>query len=174
MVLNSTLIGIHSNRRSGFFFSSAFPLTLLAPMGNSIWPLFLIVGSNLVYQLSSRGAAKGVNPFAALVVAYAIAVAASLALLLATSKGTPILPQLRSLNFANYLLGLAIIGLEGGFLCLYRAGWSASVGPIVTYSAVAVLLLLVGALFLGEHVGWRQILGVALCLGGIALVTTRG
>ena len=142
-------------------------------MGNAIWPLFLIVGSNIVYQLSARGAAKNVNPFAALVVAYAIATVASLALFLATAKGSELAAQVRELNWANYALGLAIIGLEGGFLCLYRAGWSASVGPIVTYSAVAVLLLLIGALFLGEHVGWRQIAGVALCLAGIALVTSR-
>ena len=143
-------------------------------MGHALWPLFLIIGSNIVYQLSSRGAARNVNPFAALVAAYAIATAASLALFFATSKGAALLPQVRSLNLANFLLGLAIVGLEGGFLCLYRAGWSASVGPIVTYSAVAVLLLLVGALFLGEHVGWRQVLGVALCLAGIALVTSIG
>ncbi len=142
-------------------------------MGNAIWPLFLIVGSNVVYQLSSRGAAKGVNPFAALVVAYAIAAVASLALFFATGRGVALGAQVRSLNCANYMLGLAIIGLEGGFLCLYRAGWSASVGPIVTYSAVAVLLLLVGALFLGEHVGWKQVAGVVLCLAGIALVTSK-
>ena len=142
-------------------------------MGNAIWPLFLIVGSNIVYQLSSRGAAKNVNPFAALVVAYAIATVASLALFFATAKGSALAAQVRELNWANYALGLAIIGLEGGFLCLYRAGWSASVGPIVTYSAVAVLLLLIGALFLGEHVGWKQIAGVALCLAGIALVTSK-
>ena len=142
-------------------------------MGNAIWPLFLIVGSNIVYQLSARGAAKGVNPFAALVVAYAIATVASLGLFLATAKGSALAAQVRELNWANYALGLAIIGLEGGFLCLYRAGWSASVGPIVTYSAVAMLLLLIGALFLGEHVGWKQIAGVALCLAGIALVTSR-
>ena len=37
-------------------------------MGNVIWPLFLIVGSNIVYQLSSLDVAKNVNPFAALVV----------------------------------------------------------------------------------------------------------
>ena len=141
-------------------------------MGNAIWPLFLIVGSNVVYQLSSRGAAKGVNPFAALVVAYAIAAVASLALFFATGRGAALGAQIRSLNWANYALGFAIIGLEGGFLCLYRAGWSASVGPIVTYSAVAVLLLLIGALFLGEHIGWKQIAGVALCLAGIALVTS--
>ena len=27
--------------------------------------------------------------------------------------------------------------------------------------------------FLGEYVGWKQIAGVALCLAGIALVTSR-
>ena len=141
-------------------------------MGNAIWPLFLIVGSNIAYQLSSRGAAKDVNPFAALVAAYAIAAAASLALFLATAKGAPLAGQIRGLNWANGLLGLAIVGLEGGFLCLYRHGWSASVGPVVSYAAVAVLLLVIGAAFLGEHVGWRQVLGVALCLAGIALVTS--
>ena len=141
-------------------------------MGNAVWPLFLIIGSNIAYQLSSRGAAKGVNPFAALVTAYSIATVASLALFFITGKGTSLAAQVRELNGANYLLGLAIIGLEGGFLCLYRHGWNASVGPVVTYAAVAVLLLLIGALFLGEHVGWRQILGVLLCLGGIALVTS--
>ncbi len=142
-------------------------------MGDAVWPLFLIVGSNLVYHLSARGAAKGVNPFAALVLAYGIAGLASLALFFATARGTPIASQVRQMNAANYLLGLAIIGLEGGFLCLYRHGWSASVGPIVTYSGIAVLLLVVGALFLGEHVGWRQIAGTVLCLAGIALVTGR-
>ena len=141
-------------------------------MGNAIWPLFLIVGSNIAYHLSSRGAAKGVNPFAALVAAYSIAAVASLALFFATAKGASLAGQVRGLNWANYLLGFAIVGLEGGFLCLYRHGWNASVGPVVTYAAVAVLLLVIGALFLGEHVGWRQILGVALCLGGIALVTS--
>ncbi len=141
-------------------------------MGNAIWPLFLIVGSNIAYQLSSRGAAKDVNPFAALVVAYTIATVASLALFLATAKSVSLATEARALNWGNYVLGLAIIGLEGGFLCLYRHGWNASVGPVVTYAAVAVLLLVIGSVFLGEHVGWRQILGVVLCLCGIALLTS--
>lgn len=143
-------------------------------MGDALWPLFLIVGANLVYHLSARGAAKGMNPFAALVLVYAVAAVASLALYFATAKGEGVMAQMRQANAANWLLGLAVVGLEGGFLCLYRHGWSASVGPIVTYSAVAVLLLAVGAAFLGEHVGWRQVAGVVLCLAGIALVTRAG
>ena len=82
-------------------------------------------------------------------------------------------PQFRELNWANFALGFAIIGLEGGFLWLYRCGWSVSVGPILSYTGLAVALLLLGALLFHEHVGWRQITGTVLCLAGIALVTSR-
>ena len=144
-------------------------------MGTSYWPLFLIIGSNVCYHLSSRFASRTANPFAALVVAYLVGAAGALGLYLATERsglhslGT----QVRELNWANYLLGLAIIGLEGGFLYLYRCGWSVSVGPILSYTGLAVALLLVGALLFHEHVGWRQIAGTALCLAGIALVSSR-
>ena len=46
-------------------------------------------------------------------------------------------------------------------------------GPILSYTGLAVALLLVGALLFHEHVGWRQIAGAALCLAGIALVSSR-
>ena len=81
--------------------------------------------------------------------------------------------QFREMNWANFALGFAIIGLEGGFLWLYRCGWSVSVGPILSYTGLAVALLLLGAVLFREHVGWRQIAGTALCLAGIALVTSR-
>ena len=144
-------------------------------MGTSYWPLGLIICSNVCYHLSSRCASRTVNPFAALVVAYLVGAAGALALYLATERSGlhSLATQVRELNWANYLLGLAIIGLEGGFLYLYRCGWSVSVGPILSYTGLAVALLLVGALLFHEHVGWRQIAGTVLCLGGIALVSSR-
>ena len=144
-------------------------------MGTSYWPLFLIIGSNVCYHLSSRFASRTANPFAALVAAYLVGAAGALALYFATERTGlgSLVAQAKELNGANLLLGLAIIGLEGGFLYLYRAGWSVSVGPILSYTGLAVALLAIGALFLGEHVGWRQVFGVALCLAGIALVTPK-
>ena len=137
-----------------------------------VWPLVLIVASNLVYQTCSKCATKSANPFAILAAAYFVAMAASLALFAATARG-PLVPHLRQINWAGYLLGLAIVGLEGGFLYLYRVGWKASVGPVLTYTAVAVGLLALGAFVWHESVGWKQILGTALCLAGIALVSAR-
>lgn len=143
-------------------------------MGTSWWPLFLIIGSNLVYQSSSRCASKDAQPFAALAVVYTIAAIGSLIFFGITGRESgSLLTNIRALNWANYLLGLAIIGLEGGFLYLYRSGWSVSVGPICTYCGVAIGLLILGALCFHEHITLKQILGTILCLGGIALISLK-
>ena len=144
-------------------------------MGTSYWPLALIICSNVCYHLSSRCASRTANPFAALVAAYLVGAVGALVLFFATERAgfQSLLAQGRELNRANFVLGLAIIGLEGGFLWLYRCGWSVSVGPILSYTGLAVALLLVGSLLFHEHVGWRQIAGTALCLVGIALVSSR-
>lgn len=146
-------------------------------MGHSFWPLALLICSNLVYQTCSKCASKDVNPFAALTVVYLIAAIGSflafMAFLVWGNDAGTVMENVKSMNWANYVLGLSIIGLEGGFLYLYRSGWSVSVGPICSYTGVAIGLLVLGALCFGEHISLRQIAGTLLCLGGIALVTFK-
>lgn len=144
-------------------------------MGNAIWPLALIVLSNLCYQSCSKSASPAVSPFAALVFVYLIAAAGSFVFYLVfDGRGlTGLWQSIPQMNWANFLMGLAIVGLEGGFLYLYKTGWSVSVGPIITYTCVALGLLAVGALFYHEHITLRQILGTLVCLGGIALVAVK-
>lgn len=143
-------------------------------MGHALWPLFLIVGSNLVYQSTARSSSREANAFAILTVVYLVATLASFALYLVSGRSLgSLLGEVRAMNWANYLMGLAIIGLEGGFICLYRAGWSVSVGPVCTYTGVAIGLIAVGAFFYHEQITLRQVLGIVLCLGGIALVTLK-
>lgn len=142
-------------------------------MGHALWPLLLIIGSNLVYQSCSKSSAPGANPWAALTIVYIIATLASFSVFLLTGRGASFVENVKAMNLANYLMGVAIIGLEGGFLYLYRTGWSISVGPIMTYTGVALGLLLVGMFFYGEHITLRQVLGTLLCLGGIALVSLK-
>lgn len=141
-------------------------------MGDALWPLFLLVGSNLIYQTCSKNAAKSANPFAALVITYIIAALASLIMYFFTCRNDgPFMENVKSLNLWNYLMGVAIIGLEGGFLYLYKHGWNISVGPVCSYTGVAIGLLAIGAIFYHEPIGLRQIIGTLLCLGGIALVS---
>ena len=143
-------------------------------MGHSYWPLCLLIASNLLYQSCAKCSSRTAHPFVILTVVYLIAAAGSLALFLLLGRDADSLAhQLRELNWANYLLGLAIIGLEGGFLYLYRTGWNVSVGPICSYPGVALGLLVLGALCFGEHITLRQVAGTLLALGGIALISWK-
>lgn len=143
-------------------------------MGHSIWPLLLIIGSNLVYQSTSKSSSKDANAFAILTLVYVVAAAASFALFLLLGRHSgSLIENVKAMNWANYLMGIAIIGLEGGFICLYRCGWDVSIGPICSYTGVAIGLMVIGALFYHEQITLRQLLGVALCLGGITLVSLK-
>lgn len=143
-------------------------------MGHSYWPLCLLIASNLLYQSCAKCSSRTAHPFVILTVVYLIAAAGSLTLFLLLGRDADSLAhQLRELNWANYLLGLAIIGLEGGFLYLYRTGWNVSVGPICSYTGVALGLLVLGALCFGEHITLRQVAGTLLALGGIALISWK-
>lgn len=143
-------------------------------MGHSFWPLFLLIGSNLMYHTCAKSSSDKAHAFAILTIVYTVSALISLSIFLATGRSSgSLLDNIRNLNLANYLMGVAIIGLEGGFIYLYRAGWNISVGPIMSYTGVALGLLAVGAIFYGEHITLRQVLGTLLCLGGIAMISFK-
>ncbi len=63
------------------------------------------------------------NPdFAALTVTYTVAAIASLILYFVLNKGGHLLREYSYLNWAPFVLGIVIIGLEVGFIYAYKAG----------------------------------------------------
>lgn len=71
-------------------------------------------------------------------------------------------------NWTAYLLGLSLVGLEAGFISIYRAGWKISVAQLISSCALACVLLAVGLLFYRETISLRQCVG--LCLAGAGLI----
>lgn len=140
-------------------------------MWSYIWPALLVVGANLVYHITTKETPKHVDPFLSLVVTYSVGALVSLGLYLATSHEKQALFQaLKGLNWATYLLGVAIVGLEAGYIYLYRAGWKISVAPLVCNTTVAVLLLAVGLLYYKEILSVKQVIGAALCAAGLVFI----
>ena len=78
--------------------------------------------------------------------------------------------ELGKTNWTAWVLGIAVVGLEFGNICLYRAGWKVSVGSLIANITLACVLLAVGLLVYHETVSLRQGLGVLVCLAGIYLV----
>lgn len=140
------------------------------PMWNMLWPLLLIVGSNCFYHICAKSMPAEVNPFASLTVTYLVGALLSALLFLFSAGFSRVGTELAKTNWTALVLGIAIVGLEAGFVFLYRAGWKVSSGALVANICLAVALLFIGWLLYKENISPRQLLGVALCCAGLLLV----
>ena len=111
-----------------------------------------------------------VHPFAALTVTYLTSALASGILYFALAPQPNLLKECSRLNWASFLLGISIIGLEGGWLYAYRAGWQVNTGFLVQSAFVSVLLLFVGYFLYHEALTWNKLVGVVICLLGLFFI----
>ena len=87
--------------------------------------------------------------------------------------GAPVRDSLRQVNWTALALALAIIALDFGFLLLYRSGFDVSLGQLVTQSAAALLLILLGVALFREKLSPANLAGIALCVVGLWLISRR-
>lgn len=139
-------------------------------MWNYIWPVLLVVGSNTIYHICSKSTPDNVQPFATLVITYLVSAAFCLVLFFVTSPDKNLLSAWKQVNWTAFAFGLALVGLEFGFLQLYRAGWNVSVGPLVCSTLLSIVLIAVGILLYQEAIRLPQILGILLCAVGLILI----
>ena len=135
-----------------------------------IWPIVLVVVSNVIYQISAKMMPKDLNPFASLTITYLIGAVASGLLFFLTSKGGNLIKEYSKANWVPFVLGLVIVGLEAGWIYAYKYGWEVSKGFIVQSSFLAVILLGAGFLLFKEPITWNKIVGVIICLIGLVVI----
>ena len=135
-----------------------------------VFSILLIVVSNVVYNICTKSTPGHINPFASLVVTY---LTAALVVLLAgrffpSEKG--FIQSFGHLNWTSLVLGVAIVGLEFGYIMAYRAGWNISIGSLVANILLAVMLIPVGVYLFREGFGANKIIGTVLCLAGLTMI----
>jgi drug/metabolite transporter (DMT)-like permease len=136
----------------------------------SYLPLFVVIFSNVIYHNVTKHTPADANPFLSLGITYFVAMAASLLLYFTASEHHSLFAELQKLNWSSYLLGLAIIGLEAGYIYTYRAGWEISRASLIANITLAVILLVIGIFFYQEILTLKQLLGVLCCIAGIFLL----
>lgn len=134
--------------------------------------MLLTIISNVGYHLSQRSISTKINPLISLALTYAVALAATLiALPLFATPGAGTLgQQIKSANWATYTLGFALVGLELGFLLVYRSGWKVSIAALFSNAFVTVLLIPLGILLFKEQLDPRKALGILLASAGLWLL----
>lgn len=142
-------------------------------MFNYIWPLALVVVSNVFYQICAKSVPESMNPLASLTVTYAVGAVLSFVLYFVLNKSPNIINEYRHVNWAPFVLGIVIVGLEVGYIYAYKAGWQVSTAQIVQAALLAVILIFVGYYLYKEQLTWNRIVGVAVCLAGLVLINIK-
>jgi drug/metabolite transporter (DMT)-like permease len=133
-------------------------------------PLLLIVAGSVMYHVSAKSIPAAYDPIAALIGLYATALAGAVIAYAAlrawkTPSGVP-----RIWHPTIAMVGLGALLIEMGFLLAYRGGLAVSTTSVIANGIVAVLLVSVGSLWFGEAFTAVKMIGVLLCLAGVALL----
>ena len=139
-------------------------------MNSFYLPIVLTVGGMLFYHLSQKSIPKEINPFMAIIVAYAFGILACVVCAFFLPGRKNFAESVRQSNWAVITLGVAAALIEIGFLLAYRAGWRISVAAVASNVAVTILLIPIGVLIYKDHLSLRNVLGLILCILGLALV----
>jgi EamA-like transporter family. len=140
---------------------------------NYIIPIIIIIISNIVYHVTTKNIPKEANSFLSLAITYLVGMVIAIAMYCLTSKPSKILTDVNKLNWTSCILGLAILGVEIGYLYMYRVGWNISKGSLMANVSLAMLLIIIGVLFYKEHIGLYQIVGIVFCIVGLIFVNLK-
>lgn len=135
--------------------------------------LVLAVVSTFGYHLVIKLTPATVNPLVSLAVTYATVTVLFAAAAVLAPDGAPLRESLRQVNWTALALAGTIVGLDLGFLLLYRSGFDLSLGQLVTQSAAALMLIIVGVAAFRERLSFANVSGIALCIVGLWLISRR-
>jgi drug/metabolite transporter (DMT)-like permease len=146
---------------------------MTALKGSLLIALIIAVTGQVLYHVAQKSVASDANPVISLLVFYGAAAVLTLPLLFFFPTTRSLSDEFSSLNWAVIAVAASIVLIEIGFLLAYRAGGSLSGTFILTAAIVTMCTLFIGVLFFKESISIGKVIGVAMCLGGIALISSK-
>jgi len=135
--------------------------------------LSLAIAATVAYHLVLKLTPGTANPFLSLMVTYGAVTLLFGAVLAFGPASFEWRQEWRLLNWTALALAVAIIGLDLGFILLYRSGFAVSLAALITQTAAAMCLLVIGVLAFREKISVANAVGLVLCLVGLWLVNRR-
>ena len=132
--------------------------------------LALTVVSVVGYHATMKLVPPTLNPFLPLAAAYLLAFVLCLLGLWLWPHGSRNWSELRP---GVIVIAVAVVGIELGFLLAYRAGMHVGYAALAVNVCSALVLIPLGLWYFKEHLTPAKLAGVALSLGGLALLLKK-
>lgn len=135
-----------------------------------IWPIALVVFSNIIYQICAKGVPKEMDAMASMTITYLVGAVCSAIMYFVMNKNGNLLQEYDKMNWAPFFLGVSVVGLEVGFIYAYKNGWAVSTASLVQSAFLAVALIIVGAVLYREAITANKVIGIVICLIGLYFI----
>jgi len=81
--------------------------------------------------------------------------------------------ELKKLNWASFGLAVGAVGIEFGFLLMYRSGWNLGIASVLSTVFSSLILVPVAVLVFKDKISWVNILGIFVCLAGLVMLNWK-
>jgi drug/metabolite transporter (DMT)-like permease len=143
------------------------------PMPLFYFSITLAICSSALYHFVAKSTPSNVNFTVSLLVTYAVAFIVVLFTFFFFPIQSGIAAELKKLNWASIGLGIAIVGIEFGFLLVYRSGWNLGIAAVLTNVVASLILLPVAIFFFKDKISWVNIVGIFVCLAGLVMLNWK-
>jgi drug/metabolite transporter (DMT)-like permease len=133
----------------------------------------LAICSSALYHFSQKQIPASVHPIVSVIVTYIASLILCFALLYFVRPSGGLWQAVRQLNWASYVLALSLIGLEVGFLLVYRSGWNIGLAAVLVNVVASLILLPIALLVFRDKLSWVNITGILVCLVGLVMLNWK-
>ena len=133
----------------------------------------LAIASSALYHFVAKSTPSNVNFTVSLLVTYAVAFVVTLIGFLFFPATSGIKVELAKLNWASIGLAIAIVGIEYGFLLIYRAGWNLGIAAVLVNVVASLILVPVAIYIFKDNLTWVNIMGIFVCLFGLIMLNWK-
>jgi drug/metabolite transporter (DMT)-like permease len=139
-------------------------------MATFYFSIALAIGSSALYHFCQKWIPAGAHPIVSVIITYMVSLVLCFVLLGFMWPREGLWQSVRQLNWASYVLALSLIGLEVGFLLVYRSGWNIGLAAVVVNVVASLILIPVALLVFHDKLSWVNIAGILVCLVGLIML----
>jgi len=132
----------------------------------------LAIASSAFYHFVAKSTPTNVNFTVSLLVTYGVAFVATLFTFFFFPTSN-VVAELKQLNWASIGLAVVIMGIEFGYLLMYRAGWNLGIAAVLTTTLASLILVPVAIFVFKDKISWVNIAGVFVCLAGLVMLNWK-
>jgi len=143
------------------------------PMFLFYFSITLAILSSAFYHFVAKSTPSNVNFTVSLLVTYAIAFVVTLFGFIFLPARNSVVAELRQLNWASIGLAIGVVGIEFGFLLMYRSGWNLGIAAVIVTVTASLILVPVAIFVFRDKISWVNILGILVCLAGLVMLNWK-